>query len=217
MWSSRFSSFFDRQICNRIYRMRTTGDISGFPFVATVVKFVLHSFDPYLSKTNDPFIPVALFGYCMDIQLAIQRLSSSILLALVYKCFMHWPICDIHLIKWDGIAWETSRVLMEFRIHTFVRLSQQWHFSRAWRFIYNLLLRIIRVLLFKQELWHRLRLSLCLVHHWLRSYVEDHLEDLIVNESSREMLFKRKVPNPFHYLYAWPILSFQSNGYSMEY
>ncbi|CAF0995940.1 unnamed protein product [Rotaria sordida] len=64
------------QICNRIYRMRSTGDISGFPFVATLVNCTLWLLYGY-SANNSTIIIVNFIGSSLQMIYALVYLQYT--------------------------------------------------------------------------------------------------------------------------------------------
>ncbi|CAF2634456.1 unnamed protein product [Rotaria sp. Silwood2] len=64
------------QICNRIYRMRSTGDISGFPFVATLVNCTLWLLYGY-SADNSTIIIVNFIGATLQMLYALVYLQYT--------------------------------------------------------------------------------------------------------------------------------------------
>ncbi|CAF1501403.1 unnamed protein product [Adineta steineri] len=64
------------QICNRIYRMRTTGDISGFPFVATMVNCTLWFLYGY-SANNSTIMIVNFIGASLEFVYALVYLQYT--------------------------------------------------------------------------------------------------------------------------------------------
>ncbi|CAF3389596.1 unnamed protein product [Rotaria socialis] len=64
------------QICNRIYRMRTTGDISGFPFVATVVNCTLWLLYGYAAN-NSTIMIVNFIGASLQMLYALIYLQYT--------------------------------------------------------------------------------------------------------------------------------------------
>lgn len=64
------------QICNRIYRMNTTGDISGFPFVATLVNCTLWFLYGYTSS-NSTIMTVNAIGATFQLSYALIYLRFT--------------------------------------------------------------------------------------------------------------------------------------------
>jgi len=64
------------QICNRIYRMHATGDISGFPFVATVVNCTLWLLYGY-AASNSTLIIVNFIGASLQMCYALTYLRYT--------------------------------------------------------------------------------------------------------------------------------------------
>lgn len=64
------------QICNRIYRMRTTGDISGFPFVATLVNCTLWLLYGYTANISTILI-VNFIGASLQMLYALTYLRYT--------------------------------------------------------------------------------------------------------------------------------------------
>lgn len=64
------------QICNRIYRMRSTGDISGFPFVATLINCTLWLLYG-LVKGNSTIMIVNFIGASLQLVYALFYLRYT--------------------------------------------------------------------------------------------------------------------------------------------
>jgi len=64
------------QICNRIYRMHSTGDISGFPFVATLVNCTLWLIYGY-SANNSTIMIVNFIGASLQMLYALTYLRYT--------------------------------------------------------------------------------------------------------------------------------------------
>jgi solute carrier family 50 protein (sugar transporter) len=64
------------QICNRIYRMNTTGDISGFPFVATLVNCTLWLLYGYTAN-NSTIMIVNFIGASLQMLYALTYLRYT--------------------------------------------------------------------------------------------------------------------------------------------
>ncbi|CAF0891629.1 unnamed protein product [Adineta ricciae] len=64
------------QICNRIYRMRSTGDISGFPFVATMVNCTLWLLYGYVGN-NSTIVIVNFIGASLELIYALFYLQYT--------------------------------------------------------------------------------------------------------------------------------------------
>ncbi|UJR30381.1 hypothetical protein I4U23_017916 [Adineta vaga] len=64
------------QICNRIYRQRTTGDISGFPFVATMVNCTLWLLYGYVGN-NSTIVIVNFIGAALELVYALTYLQYT--------------------------------------------------------------------------------------------------------------------------------------------
>jgi len=94
------------QICNRIYRMRSTGDISGFPFVATMVNCTLWLLYGY-SANNSTIIIVNLIGvilqtcytlfylrYTPDRTSYIRTVSTAVLFLVCVAAYLQFFAAD---------------------------------------------------------------------------------------------------------------------------
>jgi len=64
------------QICNRIYRMHSTGDISGFPFVATLINCTLWLLYGY-SANNSTIVIVNFIGASLQMLYALTYLRYT--------------------------------------------------------------------------------------------------------------------------------------------
>lgn len=113
------------QICNRIYRMRSTGDISGFPFVATLINCTLWLLYG-LVKNNSTILMVNFIGaslqlmyalfflrYTSDQQHYIRSIAfAGIFLATVAVYLQYFLTEDSVAIQHAGVIASVATVIM---------------------------------------------------------------------------------------------------------
>ncbi|CAF0952916.1 unnamed protein product [Didymodactylos carnosus] len=89
------------QICKRIYRMNATGDISGFPFIATFVNCTLWVLYGY-SSDNSAILLVNLIGAFLQMFYALfylryaqDRYNSTDKLSVVFRTGIICCVCTV--------------------------------------------------------------------------------------------------------------------------
>jgi len=113
------------QICNRIYRQHTTGDISGFPFVATLVNCSLWLLYGYTAN-NSTIMIVNFIGATLQLVYALIYLrytpdqtsyirligSAVAFLAIIYFYFQYFVSDHSTAIFGAGLVASVATVIM---------------------------------------------------------------------------------------------------------
>jgi len=113
------------QICNRIYRMRTTGDISGFPFVATLVNCTLWLLYGY-SANISTIVIVNFIGASLQLTYALvylrytpdrtsyfRLIGSAVIFLAIMSFYLQYVVSDRKTAAFQaGIVASIATVIM---------------------------------------------------------------------------------------------------------
>jgi len=113
------------QICNRIYRMHTTGDISGFPFVATLVNctlWLLYGYTAnnstimivnFIGATLQMFYALTYLRYTPDRNSYIHLIGSAVLFLAAVLFYFQFLVSDREIAAFRaGLIASVATVIM---------------------------------------------------------------------------------------------------------